>query len=235
MRYETWETTKYPPGLKTGKLTVVSTHKKRRQNGSLAYYVFCKCECGSENKMIGISDFAVAKSCGCVKGGWRGPRSERYKSSMSEGHIKKGIMPRTDKRSEKASHHNWKGGVIYNNGYKLVMCDDPGHPHKIQGKYIYEHRRVMEKSIGRYLSKTEKVHHINGDITDNRIENLVLCQSNSDHFKRFHKSILSDLMPKIPSPQCPRCGSAKTGSRGKKSYQCRSCMRLFSKTGRFYK
>ena len=37
-----------------------------------------------------------------------------------------------------------------------------------------QHRVVMEQSIGRPLVKGENVHHINGDRSDNRIENLEL-------------------------------------------------------------
>lgn len=48
---------------------------------------------------------------------------------------------------------------------------------KVKGRLIDEHRYVMEQYLGRRLDRREVVHHLNGDIHDNRIENLELMDS----------------------------------------------------------
>ena len=53
---------------------------------------------------------------------------------------------------------------------------------KVDGKYIREHRHVMQQHLGRLLERHEHIHHINGNPQDNRIENLQLM-TNSEHQK----------------------------------------------------
>ena len=50
------------------------------------------------------------------------------------------------------------------------------------------HREVMEKYLGREMDVFELVHHLNRDITDNRIENLELT-SRSEHKTKYHPEI----------------------------------------------
>lgn len=65
---------------------------------------------------------------------------------------------------------NWKGGKINFCGYWYIH--KPEHPFCKKQGYVAEHRLVMEKHIGRYLTCDEIVHHKNGNKKDNRIENL---------------------------------------------------------------
>lgn len=51
----------------------------------------------------------------------------------------------------------------------------------------FKHRWIMEEHLGRKLLKTEMVHHINGNKSDDRIENLQIV-TKSEH-KKIHDSI----------------------------------------------
>lgn len=77
-----------------------------------------------------------------------------------------------------AQHGSWKGGRVKVNGYVYVLAQDEiaASMSNSQG-YTAEHRLVVAQSIGRPLEPRETVHHINGDRTDNRLENLQLRQN----------------------------------------------------------
>ncbi len=100
---------------------------------------------------------------------------------QSEEHIKKVIEAKKGKYlGEKAP--SWKGGEYKNwGGYILVLRHD--HPYSDKRHYIMKHRLIMEEHLDRYLTKDEVVHHTNGIKDDNRIENLQLFESHSEHRK----------------------------------------------------
>ena len=112
--------------------------------------------------------------CGCGEktGSIRGKANQYLR-----GHHRRGV------RSPK-----WKGGRIINSdGYVLLWI--PAHPRAHNG-YIAEHIVVVEQSFGRKLLKTEAVHHINQDRTDNYIGNLMVFSSHSSHLA-FHKRLVA--------------------------------------------
>lgn len=94
-------------------------------------------------------------------------------------------MPRCGENVSGEKSPSYKGGKWIIDGYVSVY--DPTHPLANTRGRVSEHRLVMEKHLGRYLTKDEVVHHINGIKTDNRIENLKLWNP-SDHAK-YHASI----------------------------------------------
>lgn len=102
-------------------------------------------------------------------------RSEKISKAL------KGIKKPSGKES-----HSLNGGIRLNNGYVQIYM--PNHPFS-KRKCVWEHRLVVERHIGRYLTKKEVVHHINGIRTDNRIENLMLFATHREHMS-FHKKII---------------------------------------------
>lgn len=87
-----------------------------------------------------------------------------------------------------SAHPLWKGKPKkHPAGYIMVYAplDHPIHATG-SGPYILEHRLVMEQHLGRYLEPEETVHHIDGDPTNNAIENLCLYSSKSEHMLEGH-------------------------------------------------
>ena len=68
------------------------------------------------------------------------------------------------------------------------------------GRRVSEQRIVMEQKVGRPLTETEEVHHIDMNRRNNRPDNLVLFKSHLDHygvhlqFREAVKTIHTDLV-----------------------------------------
>ena len=55
------------------------------------------------------------------------------------------------------------------------------HPSADEGGYVFEHRLVMERKLGRYLKPDERVHHIDGTPANNAPENLIVFPNAGKH------------------------------------------------------
>lgn len=97
----------------------------------------------------------------------------------------------------------WKGGrSIASNGYVLIRVEQ-SHPLSDSRGYAYEHRLVASEKIGRFVTSLEQVHHINGDKTDNRPENLEILTI-AEH-RLAHRQENSKLKLKNESNELIQC------------------------------
>lgn len=89
---------------------------------------------------------------------------------------------------------NWQGGRVLVHGYVRIYVDpsDPYIEMASDKGYVYEHRIVLARALGRPLARHETVHHIDGNPLNNALSNLQL---------RFGKHGSGIRM------QCQECGS----------------------------
>lgn len=87
------------------------------------------------------------------------------------------------KRARTLGIKSWKRpngeNLLDTRGYAVRKFRNKGTP-------IYEHRYVAERMLGRELTASERVHHIDCDKQNNAETNLYVCQSPAEHAKIHH-------------------------------------------------
>ena len=147
-----------------------------------------------ERRVIRVYESFVLGFCKCRCGTEIPIRisSDHYLKRYVKGHHMKG---------RKGRESNGYKGFSYNGDYKLLFR--PHHKYCRNG-YVDEHRYIIELQSGRYLTKKEVVHHIDGNAKNNDLYNLQLLNSQAEHMA-IHN-------PKLDTSdrRCSRCGSDKT-------------------------
>ena len=83
----------------------------------------------------------------------------------------------------KEDNPNWKGGNYVSQGRRYRRA--PDHPFSHHNGYILNSRYVAEEALGRQLTPSEQIHHINLDKLDDSPNNLYLFNSAAEH-SRYH-------------------------------------------------
>lgn len=70
----------------------------------------------------------------------------------------------------------------------------PDHPNAMSNGYVYEHRLVMERALGRFLRDNEQVQHTDGNPHNNIVSNLELWVEGDKGLEKvdFRKLVVKD-------------------------------------------
>ena len=91
-----------------------------------------------------------------------------------------------------ANNPAWKGGVTFfkthgnYTGVRYVRAPEWARPMARKDGYVMEHRLVMAQIVGRLLTRTEVVHHLDHDPANNEPQNLELWPTNGAHKSAEH-------------------------------------------------
>jgi len=85
------------------------------------------------------------------------------------------LKPNNPKFIRKGADNNfWKGGRVKTSGGYIGVLSSEYPTMMVKAGYIFEHRLVMARYLGRPIEKWESVHHVDGDKENNDISNLQL-------------------------------------------------------------
>lgn len=113
----------------------------------------------------------------------------------------------------------WNTGLKYKRGGGMFGVTNPNYKDgysityegyvclHLRGKRVLEHRLVAELALGRKLRRTEVVHHINGDKTDNRNCNLLICTM---AYHRWLENKMANLYKKEHFEPAPVSGESRS-------------------------
>jgi hypothetical protein len=96
-------------------------------------------------------------------------------------------------------------------GYRVARPAENGRVHR--NGYVLEHIAVVERALGRPLPKGAVIHHVNGDRTDNRPQNLVVCPDQAYHLLLHKRQRAFDACGHADWRKCTYCGEYDDPSR----------------------
>jgi hypothetical protein len=105
-----------------------------------------------------------------------------------------------------ADNPAWKGGVTHRRRHgnyvsvRYVRCPPDLLPMARKDGYIMEHRLVMARWVGRCLTRTETVHHIDHKPLNNPRSNLELWPDNRSHKLAEHGRFVEGAVNRVSFP-----------------------------------